>query len=303
MRHDPYDLFARVYDAWQGIYSKPFAAAVYPYYEAEIVRRGFPEASLIDITCGTGTFLSLWSLRHPDWRLAGLDGSPGMLRRARANLAALRPRPLLRVARLESLPGLEALSVKGGFGAAVCMFDSLNHLTRRIDLQRSLAGVSKLLLPGGIFLFDMNDEIAFPRLFTGDWTVTGTGLVVRASARTSHSGKYGTVRFAVAAGRARHRETVFEIHERNWSRFEVDRAVVRAGLLVSRVRSIRPYPAREIEAPRTLWICRKGNPKPPAAVDSGRGIRPSRPSGLRRAWRRDILTTGDSLRDHHREEK
>lgn len=287
MAIDPYDRFAEIYDLWQSAYSKPFSEAILPFYEREILSRGSPDASLVDLTCGTGTFLSLWHRRHPGWLLAGFDGSPGMIRQARSNLAGVRPAPLLRRQRLERLRSSRR------FGVAICMFDSINHLTRCADLRRALSGVSKLLLPRGLFLFDLNDERAFRRLFAGEWTVAKEGLRVAASARLSHAGKFGIVRFDVAArtgGRLSRR--IFEIRERNWTCAEVTPALAAAGLEVIRILRVRPYPARDVDTPRTLWVCRSSNLHPPQSVDPRHGGAGSRPADPRGSRRRGILTAG-----------
>ena len=44
--------------------------------------------ALLDLGCGTGTLLAEVAATRPAWRLAGVDGSAGMLAVARAKLAA-----------------------------------------------------------------------------------------------------------------------------------------------------------------------------------------------------------------------
>lgn len=244
---DPYDLFARFYDSWQAGFTKPFSEAILPFYEGEILRRGVPERSLIDIACGTGTFLSAWNRRHPDWALIGTDGSQGMLRVARRKKTPAR----LLQARMEET------RLPTPVGAAVSVFDSVNHILRISDLRRAFRAIAGLILPGGLFVFDINDERAFTRLFSGSWTIESEGFFTSITA--TWKGEIGTSRFVIfysRRGRAWRRADI-EIHERNWHAEEIRRAIVGAGLMVQRVRVIRPYPVREVDSPRSLWICRR----------------------------------------------
>jgi hypothetical protein len=119
--------------------------------------------------------------------------------------------------------------------------------------------VHKSLLPGGLFLFDLNDERLFPKLFTGGWTVEQRDLFVSVTGTYLSHGSRGTLHFNAFERRGRDwRRTDFSIRERNWRKKEVEVALRKAGLLLLRVRKIQPYPPDEVEAPRTLWICRKG---------------------------------------------
>lgn len=256
MPGDPYDLFAHVYDAWQAGYPKPFSEAVFPFYEREILRRGVPRLSLADFACGTGTFLRLWAARHPAWSLAGTDQSSPMLKLARSKLttAGIKAR-LLR-------QSLQQVCLPEPVGAAVCVFDSLNHLLRLYDLRRCFRSVARGLLPGGLFLFDLNEERAFSRLFSGAWSVESRGLYVSAQASTSSDARIGTIHFTTfrQAGRTWKRNN-FDIKERNWRSPEVRSCLAASGLIVLRVRIVQPYPPAEVEAPRTLWVCRKPDPR------------------------------------------
>jgi SAM-dependent methyltransferase len=254
---DPYSTFARAYDAWQAGFSRPFSEAILPYYEQAIARNGVPEESIADIACGTGIFLRAWRGRHPEWRLIGTDGSPEMLRIARQKRIGAR---LL-------LMRIERTALPRPVGVAVSMFDSINHITRPRDLARGLSAISRSLLPGGLFIFDLNDEYAFPRLFSGSWTIESGDFFVSVTA--SSVGDLGTSRFTVferdaTSRRAGWRRSDFAVTERNWHTQEIVEMVRAAGLLLIRTRRIRPYPVNEADTPRTLWICRKpGSPARP----------------------------------------
>jgi SAM-dependent methyltransferase len=112
-----YDAFAPIYDAVGG---PRFAMLCAQRLDALVALRlpqlitGGPAAgaapgtlaaqrlSFLDVGCGTGTLLCALREAHPDWRLAGVDGSPSMLGRARGKpghesilwLRAMLPAPL-----------------------------------------------------------------------------------------------------------------------------------------------------------------------------------------------------------------
>jgi SAM-dependent methyltransferase len=246
-----YDVFALVYDAWQAGFSKPFSETVFPYYEEEILFRGVPTKSLVDLACGTGTFLGQWRSRHPDWRLLGTDSSSGMLQVARKKLGRGAGVTLLH-------QELQETRLPEVVGAAVCVFDSLNHLTSLDDLRQSFLRIACNLAPGGLFLFDLNDEASFASLFEGSWTVESKYLHATITASHTPAGDYGALQFTVFSPTGRlWRRHDFTVRERNWRSPDVRSALDEAGFLVHRVRRIHPYSPQEVEAPRTLWICRR----------------------------------------------
>jgi len=249
---DPYNLFAPAYDAWQAGYPKPFAEAALPFFEREIFGRRAPDRSLIDLACGTGTFLAHWAHRHPEWRLSGIDRSRAMLGQARQKLTGLGVEADLHHRSMENL------SLASTFGVAVCVFDGVNHLTRIGDLRRFFKAVSRCLVPGGFLLFDLNDERAFRRLFSGTWTVEGDRLFVSVSASCRPDGLRGRADFTIfKEDRKCWSRTDLSIEERNGSRAEVEAALRPAALLPLRRRRFDPYRNEDIDTPRTLWICRR----------------------------------------------
>jgi len=253
-QRNPYDLFARVYDAWQAGFTKPFSEAILPFYEREILRHGVPDRSLADIACGTGTFLRTWARRQPGWRLVGTDGSLAMIREARTKGVSAR---LIHAT-------IEETRLPFPVGAAVSVFDSVNHVTRVADLRRGFRAIARSLLPGGLFLFDLNDDRAFTRLFSGHWTVESEGLFVSVTATSE--GAFGASRFTIFSrerggknGRRAGfwRRSEITIRERNWHRDEILAAIRGASFVLLSIRKLRPYPADEVDSPRTLWVCRR----------------------------------------------
>lgn len=113
-----------------------------------------PERSVADLGCGTGEHSRF--LAGEGFRVAGLDSSPSMLERAREEPLP----PNLRFVDGDLREADRALGER--FGAAVCLGNTLVHLTEDDDLDRAIAAVRRALLPGGRLLFQV---LNYERIF------------------------------------------------------------------------------------------------------------------------------------------
>ena len=137
------------------IYGKDFAAAyndkwgfwgekMWPFL-AQLVARRHPEArNWLDLCCGTGSLLKF--VCEQGFSAVGLDISPHQLKYARKNA-----------------PGVELVqadmctfSLPERFDVVTCMFDSLNYLTTKKNLERVFRRARRHLNADGLFAFDMN---------------------------------------------------------------------------------------------------------------------------------------------------
>lgn len=124
-----------------------------PYTEiadfAELVfaEYGVRVKSILDIACGTGTFMSIMARRGYD--ITAADPSAEMLSVASGKLEGLEPKPLL------LCQSAEELDLYGTVDAAVCTLDGLNYIAPD-SLGEALRRVLLFLEPGGVFLFDIN---------------------------------------------------------------------------------------------------------------------------------------------------
>lgn len=122
---------------------------------ANLIERYAPRAlTLLELACGTGTVLKALRARY---ELAGLDNSKQMLAVARAKLGK---KILLKKASMEDF------DFKRRFDVIICVFDSINHLEKWGDWQRTFRNVSKHLSPGGVFIFDIHTDYGLER---ADW--------------------------------------------------------------------------------------------------------------------------------------
>lgn len=106
------------------------------------------DARILDACCGTGHLASALTARG--FSVAGVDVSANMIAFAQTNAPAAEFRVM----------DVRHLDLPARFDAAVCMYDSLNHLTGPEDLQTALAGLHGVLRPGGVLLFDLNTRAA-----------------------------------------------------------------------------------------------------------------------------------------------
>ena len=105
--------------------------------------------TILDLACGTGTYAC--ELLRRGYDVVGVDVSADMLQAAleKAQALDLAP-PLLLCQRLE------ALDLYGTARAAVCLTDSLNHLTQPAMVRRFFRRLALFLEPGAPFVFDVN---------------------------------------------------------------------------------------------------------------------------------------------------
>lgn len=118
-------------------------------YLCKVLQRlGHSAGLTIDLACGTGS-LTL-ELARRGFDVYGLDASPEMLSEAQQK-AADAERSILFVCQK-----MQCMDLYGGVDTAVCMLDSVNHITSAADLQESFRRIAMFLNPGGYFVFDAN---------------------------------------------------------------------------------------------------------------------------------------------------
>jgi SAM-dependent methyltransferase len=112
-----------------------------------------------DLACGTGT--TALELAQHGIKIYGVDLSHTMCALARnklrrAGVKATIIRGDMRTFRLPETADL-----------VICEFDALNHVPRKSDLARVANAVVRALRPGGYFYFDVNNRLAFQKIWMG----------------------------------------------------------------------------------------------------------------------------------------
>jgi len=141
-----YDDFAWFY---QRYWNEEFHGAAFPILEQLLLPRLPDRARILDVCCGSGYLAGLLAGRG--YRVTGFDASPAMIDLARAHA----PQARFEVADATSF------RTRAKFDAAVCTFDSLNHILDPVDLTAAFRRIAAALKPGALFAFDILLEAAY----------------------------------------------------------------------------------------------------------------------------------------------
>lgn len=141
-----YDALAARYDALTGDVDYDAWA---DYIEKHFARAAIPVHAVLDLACGTGTLTCL--LAERGYEMIGVDQSEEMLA-----VAAEKGREAAGIPPIFLHQSMQALDLYGTIDACVCCLDSVNYVTRPAGLRRAFQRISLFLMPGGLFLFDIN---------------------------------------------------------------------------------------------------------------------------------------------------
>ncbi len=140
------------YNAFADVYDRLMADAEYPrriaYVEELFHRHDRLPTLMLDLACGTGSFSVAFAQKGV--QVVGADPSPEMLWQAQNKALAAGVEVLF------LCQAGEELDLYGTVDGAVCMLDSINHITNRQTLAAALARVALFLEPGRLFIFDVN---------------------------------------------------------------------------------------------------------------------------------------------------
>ena len=152
-----YSSFAAFYDSLQSdvMYSErtDYIAELFKKYDR------LP-TQLLDVACGTGGFSLQFAKRGIS--VIGADPSPEMLSFARmkADKDGLDLFLICQSANETELPE----KVDG----AICCLDSINHITDKRELASSFKKISRAVLSGGLFIFDVNTVYKHREILSGN---------------------------------------------------------------------------------------------------------------------------------------
>ena len=141
-----YDFLAGCYDRLT--YDVDYSAWA-DYIEKHFTRRGLPGKTVLDLACGTGSLTRELALRG--YEIIGVDLSAEMLAEAAEKNRGVSP-----IEPIFLCQSMDKLDLYGTIDACVCCLDSVNYVTSPKQLQRAFERVHLFLMPGGLFLFDVN---------------------------------------------------------------------------------------------------------------------------------------------------
>ncbi len=141
------------YQSLAGCYDEFTTDVDYPtwadYVEKHFRRRGLPGNTVLDLACGTGSLTV--ELARRGYEMIGVDLSPEMLAEAaEKNRGAAPIEPIF------LCQSMDKLDLYGTIDACVCCLDSVNYVTDPKKLEKAFGRVHLFLMPGGLFLFDIN---------------------------------------------------------------------------------------------------------------------------------------------------
>jgi ubiquinone/menaquinone biosynthesis C-methylase UbiE len=245
-----YRTLPAIYDRWQKTYGRDYSTIILPRLLRTIVRHKIPGSFMLDVASGTGSLAFMMAGRG--WKVWGVDASELMVAESMRKLVRKR------AAVLFLHQDMREIRVPQKVSLATSMFDSLNHLTTRQDLLRTFRGVARSLQPGGYFVFDMNNERCFRRLWIRTETVDHPDFTLilknRYDRRTRHAYSFVTLFKKDGKGYSRSGEIV---KERYFPRSEVRTALARAGFRILECEDFNFTDVPEIGKIKTWWVARK----------------------------------------------
>lgn len=242
---EPFDGLAPYYDAVMA--GVPYRWWVdYVLQIAEVWGGG--AETVLDLACGTASVGLEFARRGS--RVVALDRAPAMLAVARRKQRRRRRRVALVRGDMRRLP------LQAGFDLVVCLFDSLNYVLTVADLQDVCRGVAGCLHPRGLFVFDVNTELAFEReLFTQtdlDWD---SPMPLRWRSCYDRANRLTEVEMEFYP---RDGATLREIHvERAHSQAELSAAIAGADLECLAVYDAYTLDPGHRDSERLYYVCRK----------------------------------------------
>jgi SAM-dependent methyltransferase len=200
--------------------------------------------TVLELACGTGAVLGLLS---ESYEVTGLDRSRSMLAIARKKL------PHVELYR----QNVTSFELNRRFDAVICVFDSINHLTRFTDWQQVFRRVNSHLNDRGLFIFDVNTTGRLRRLsHSPPWT---TAFGKNWEIITVAKGRRGIFNWHVRVLEHR-RGNDYKLHAETIPELTVPMKRIKAGLkpLFKKLRVIDPEGARPSDrSGRLYFVCQK----------------------------------------------
>ena len=211
-----YDDFAWFYNRY---WNEEFHSVAHPILERLWLPRVPDRAAILDVCCGTGYLAGLLTARG--YAVTGIDASSAMIEHARASVPAAE----------FHVGDAAAFQLPGRFDAAVCTFDSLNHILSADGLEAALRNTGAALQPGAPFAFDMLLEGAYHTGWADGFTIIRDDHVLLISG-SAYDFRERLASCTITMFRLlddRWRRSDVEVRERCYSHDEIDRALARAG--------------------------------------------------------------------------
>lgn len=115
---------------------------------------------VLDCACGTGNVS--FELAKCGLEVVGVDIAEAMIEQAQAKLEITKASGEKNAEKVSFiLDDLTTFDLNDKFDSASCLYDSLNYILDPEKLRAAFARIAAHMLPGGVFVFDMNSDYAF----------------------------------------------------------------------------------------------------------------------------------------------
>jgi SAM-dependent methyltransferase len=206
-----------MYDAFWADWYFPAAVPALERLFFDVVPLG---ETVLDVCCGSGHVAGEVAKRG--YRVVGVDQSAALIASARARLPDLK----------FYVQDVRRLVLRERFRAAYSTFDALNHLLTLEDLREAFQAIHGVLLPGALFVFDMNLEEAYfadSRAWTAMVADKNVGLVRGLYDRQTKVASTELIWFAKTRRRNLWEERRSVVQERCYEQAEIVDALLLAG--------------------------------------------------------------------------
>lgn len=214
-------------------------------------REGTRPGVVVDLACGTGRLANLFAAKG--WSVIGVDISKKMLAVAEKN--SRKARTKVTYVRAD----MRKWSKRNSADVVTCVYDSLNHLSTKADLQKVFRNVYQTLKPGGLFLFDINDPEFFENYWNGRSDFVERRdyfLVVRLSYAPKQALGRGDITAFIRRGNLY--EVVREVVvERMFTGSDVARLLSEAKFADINAERFNPFPLPYQGIIKTFWTAKK----------------------------------------------
>jgi SAM-dependent methyltransferase len=141
-----------------------YSRRIFPKLKKTLDMFGDNPSSVVDLGCGTGTLAIL--LARQAMTVTGVDISSEMVGEAERKARKEKVNASFLVGDVRSF------SLPCNVDLAVSVYDVFNHLSSLYDLARSFNAVRQTLRDDGLFVFDVNNDRCFRRLWHGTETIS-----------------------------------------------------------------------------------------------------------------------------------
>ena len=244
-----YNVFSLFYDAFTDDVNYPERAKYILSLFEKFDRR---PSLMLDLACGTGNFSVEFA--NEGIEVIGVDISEDMLGVAQEKNAELE-KPVMYICQ-----PAEELELFGTVDGAVCMLDSLNHITDYDGFKRAIARTALFLEEGRLFIFDLNTPYQHREI------LKDAGFKIKKDKvhcvwSNYYSPENNTVKicldFTVKKSLFSREYYSEEFYERTFSDEEINEALTEAGLVTVAVYGENSFEAPKENSQRNIYITRR----------------------------------------------